>query len=268
MTDIIILTYGNEELTRRCLQSLKKYTSNYRLIWIDNGSGKEFLEYIFPYASACQGLITQWLPKNIGFVKGTNMALKMLKNRGDMSDYVCLLNNDVEVTPGWLDRMIGVMERNHKVYAVGPITSECSSWQAFTNAKAVIPHFTEPKGFVEASINDRAVLLQNEYGGLSNPCRMLAFFCTVFRSSVFYRVGLLDEDFGIGYGDDDDFCARMTKQKLQLNVSLGTYVFHNHQSTFRKMFSDLEIAKMKKEKLEIYKSKHGEEAGITYVEEK
>ena len=54
----------------------------------------------------------------------------------------------------------------------------------------------------------------------------------------------------------------MRDAKMELAVSLGTYVFHNHQSTFKKLFTDVEIEKMKSERLKTYKDKHGEAAVV------
>jgi GT2 family glycosyltransferase len=91
---------------------------------------------------------------------------------------------------------------------------------------------------------------------------MLAFFCTLFRKEVFQKVGYLDEDFGIGYGDDDDFCQRMRQHKMKCAVAYGAYVYHDHQSTFSSMYSKDEIEKMKKSKLALFKQKHNEEARV------
>ena len=42
MTDIIIPTFGQEDFTVKCLESIRKHTksSDYRIIWVDNGSSR------------------------------------------------------------------------------------------------------------------------------------------------------------------------------------------------------------------------------------
>jgi GT2 family glycosyltransferase len=261
--DIIVLTYGNEDLTARCLRSLRKHTTGYRLIWVDNGSGTHSLDAVMAEAKANHEVVPIWLPENIGFVKGTNVALRyLLEVEKTDADYIVLLNNDVEVTEGWLDRMRRVFERDTKVKAVGPITSECKSWQSYLHARQILPVFQKPMGFETGGTGERAKKLSYAYGELAAKCKMLAFFCTAFKKEVFEEIGYLDEDFGIGYGDDDDFCKRMRDAKMELAVSLGTYVFHNHQSTFKKLFTDAEIEKMKSERLQTYMDKHGEAAEV------
>jgi len=261
--EVIVLTYGNEDLTTRCFESLRKHTQGYRLIWVDNGSGPDSIDAVLTEARSNPGMIPIWLPTNIGFVQGTNVALKALLDVYETkAEYIVLLNNDVVVTDGWLDRMIKVFERDTHVKAVGPITSECSSWQSFSNARSILPQFQVPAGFERLGTDKRAERLAYCYDELSAKCNMLAFFCTVFKTSVFRELGLLDEAFGIGYGDDDDLCKRMRDAKMKLAVSMGTYVFHNHQSTFKKLYTNDEIKAIREERLQVYKDKHGEDAKI------
>ena len=261
--DIIVLTYGNEDKTIKCMRSLRKYTQGYRLIWVDNGSGPASIEQVLPEARANPGMVPIWFPQNLGFVKGTNIALKVLLEIFNTdADYIVLLNNDVEVTPGWLDRMRRVFERDINVKAVGPITSECKSWQSYLHTGSMLPVFQIPDGFEHLDTIRRAAKLDYCYGELAAKCKMLAFFCTAFKTEVFSKLGYLDERFGIGYGDDDDLCKRMRDAKMELAVSLGTYVFHNHQSTFKKLFTEEQIEVLKKERLQTYKDKHGEDAVV------
>lgn len=261
--DVIVPTYGNEDLTCRCFRALRRHTSGYRLIWLDNGSGMDSIDTVLPEASANSDMVPIWLPRNVGFVKGCNTALQILLQVFETdSDYIVLLNNDVEVTAGWLDRMRAVMDRNIRLGAVGPITSECASWQSYLNTRNMLSVFQIPAGFERLGTGERAKKLEYAYGELSARCNMLAFFCTVFRTEVFRELGYFDERFGIGYGEDDDFCKRLRDSKRGIAVSLGTYVFHNHQSTFKSMYSPQEIKNIKKQRLGAYKEKHGEDAKV------
>jgi hypothetical protein len=205
--EVIVVTYGNPELTKRCFQSLREHTNDYRLIWVDNGSGPAFVDEVYPYASACDEFVPLYLGTNMGFIKGNNAALRYLIEIVDTdADIVVLMNNDVEVTAGWLDRMRAVLKRDSNVHAVGPVASECASWQSFLNASKVVPVFQTPIGFERLDTRLRAEKLDYHYGELAGKCKMLAFFCTAIRTNVFRRLGYLDEIFKEGYGDDDDYC--------------------------------------------------------------
>jgi GT2 family glycosyltransferase len=211
---------------------------------------------------------TLWLGDNLGFVKGNNAALRTILDVWKCdSPYAVMLNNDVEVTHGWLDRMIAVANAAPEVHAVGAVTSECQSWQSYQNIGTVFDVFDLPDGFQEANLKSRAEKLAYCYGELYRKCNMVAFFCTLFKKSVFRKVGYLDERFGVGYGDDDDFCRRLNDAEMRCAVSLGTYVFHNHRATFKALYTGEQIRDMKAERHNTFWEKHGEKATVHAVKE-
>ena len=53
--------------------------------------------------------------RNYGFAEGYNQALKQIEN-----PYCVLLNSDVEVTPGWLDAPLRLLENDPSLVAVQP----------------------------------------------------------------------------------------------------------------------------------------------------
>lgn len=262
--DIIIPTYEQAAHTVRCMQSVQKHTEGlYRVVWLDNGSSEESREEVMPACASLPSHRVVWAGENLGFLRGMNLALRLLFDvwRTD-ADYIVMLNNDVEVTPRWLSRMVGILEADEEFHAIGPVTSECKSWQSYQNASQVVKNFQIPAGLQGMDTAERAKTLEYAYADLHNPCWMLAFFCTVFRREVFDRLGYLDERFGIGYGDDDDFCKRLNDANMRCCLSMGTYVFHNHQTTFKSLYTDEEIAEMKAERLRTFQDKHGEAAHV------
>ena len=261
--DIIVPTWNQTEYTLRCLESVRQNTTNYRLIWVDNGSDTESRDAVQEEIIRHSNYYQLWSKENLGFIGGNNLALKSIyETFTDRSDYVVLLNNDVEVTPGWLDRMMTILDSNNRLSAVGPVTSECTSWQSFRNVRHICPNFKIPNGLAPAPRDLRAKILSDEYGLKVSPCRMLAFFCTVFRSEVFERIGYLDTAFGEGYGDDDDFCKRMNDAGMRLGLSMGSYVFHNHRTSFKAKYTEDQIKEIQSERLEVFEKKHGEKARL------
>ena len=55
------------------------------------------------------------LDKNHGFAGGYNEALRQVE-----SDYYVLLNSDVEVSPGWMEPVIELMEKDRSIGACQP----------------------------------------------------------------------------------------------------------------------------------------------------
>jgi len=261
--DIIIPTFGQTDHTIRCLKSIREHSPHARLIWVDDGSSRDSREAVLDEARKMPEYRSVWKGGNEGFIKAVNTGLTLSTDiMASDSEYVVICNNDIEVTHGWLDRMIHIMERDKEIFAVGPVTSECKSWQSYLNVNQVTKGYQIPEGFADMDTEARASKQEYAYGDLYRRCWMLAFFCVVFRKEVFQRIGGLDEAFGAGYGDDDDFCKRMNDNGMKCAVSWGTYVFHNHRTTFSAKYGDEEVAKMQANAHNIYKNKHGQAAHV------
>jgi len=98
LVDIIMLTYGRIEYTKMTLNSLFENTKwPYRLIVTDNGSVDGTREYLRKLTE--EGKINRLLlPKtNLGNAGGKNFNLQQAE-----TEYVCLLDNDMLLLPGWL----------------------------------------------------------------------------------------------------------------------------------------------------------------------
>jgi len=261
--DIIIPTCGQTGFTKNCFRSLRENTDIYRVIWVDNGSSRHSRQEVMKELQTMPQHMSVWSSERLGFVGATNLGLRMaLEVSPTDSPYIVFLNNDVEVTSGWLSRMTGLLDREPEIHAIGPITSECHSWQSFLNAGLVVPTFQIPHEFEALDTIGRANALAYAYGDLWRSCNMLAFFCTVIRKSVFKTIGYLDKQFKEGLGDDDDFCKSMRDENLQCALSMGTYVFHNHRTTFSGLYSNREIDVLSAEHHTIYRQKHGESAKV------
>ncbi len=76
---------------------------------------------------------------------------------------------------------------------------------------------------------------------------MLAFFCTMIHRRVFETIGLLDESYGVGFGDDDDYCRRAEKAGFQICLQQNLLVVHHHRSTFKTLHSAEEIQRLQDE---------------------
>ena len=130
MTDIIILTYGQEDFTIKCFESILDCTQDYRLVWVDNGSSSTSRQMVMPFFLKHANRLCIWSKENLGFVKGVNLALSLTYGIHDIgAQYVVLQNNDTEVTKDWLKDLIIALESSPEVAAAGPITSTPSSWQ-------------------------------------------------------------------------------------------------------------------------------------------
>lgn len=96
-----MVVHNQPDVVRRCLESLRDNTRNYKLYVWDNASDAE-----------TSGLIKNChryhrSEKNVGFIIPNNR----LAAEGD-SPYIILLNSDTVVRPGWKESLIGHLENN------------------------------------------------------------------------------------------------------------------------------------------------------------
>jgi len=114
--NIIIITWNGLKYTKKCVDSVQQNTNgiDYRFIFVDNNSTDgtiKFLEKI-PKSILIKNDI------NLGFAKAMNQGLEKVSSK-----YTVWLNNDTIVTPNWLTKMIGYLEKNPKYGAIGPVSN-------------------------------------------------------------------------------------------------------------------------------------------------
>ena len=254
--EIIVPTFGQESFTIRCFDTLLAHTAGYRLVWVDNGSTAESRATVFAHFERHPDRLAIWPGQNLGFVGGTNLGLRaVLSDAASEAEYVVLLNNDTELTPHWLDRLIGVLERDVTIGAAGPMTSPTESSQAWPHVFSSMGE-QPPESLASASSAEVSHALAERFGNDVLNVPMVAFFCTVFRKRVFEEIGLLDPRFGAGLADDDDYCLRLHRAGYVVAFVPGAYVIHHHRTTFRSIYSDPEIVSMQNENLARYRLKH------------
>lgn len=111
---VLILNWNGRDMLRRFLPSVIKYSTHKEteICVADNGSTDDSTETIrkeFPEVRIIA------LEKNYGFAEGYNRALQQIN-----SEYVILLNSDVEVTPNWIEPLIDFLDNHTDVAACQP----------------------------------------------------------------------------------------------------------------------------------------------------
>ena len=96
---VIILNWNGCELLEACLGSLRRQdTDDFEIIVVDNGSQDGSLRMLESASPECRLIRNE---ENLGFCEGNNQAF-----RASTSELVVLLNNDVEVAPDFLSRLM------------------------------------------------------------------------------------------------------------------------------------------------------------------
>lgn len=249
--DIIVPTFNLADKTIKCFERIIKYTKDFRLIWIDNGSDLEPYNIVYDYIISSKIQYTCFrLPYNIGYTKATNVGLAIAT-----APWRVLMNNDVYVTNSWLDHMTKCADINN-YDIIGPLTSSnAASYQSVANMKNRIRD--NIPNWDNYNIDEYALkilnTMRNDNIHIKNG--MIAFFCTAIRDTVIKRIGYLSEEFNDGFASDDIYSLIAIDYGFNIGIDLGVYVHHDHRSTFKSLYSQSEIANMQQKALEVFKNR-------------
>ena len=190
---LVIALYNQVDYTRRCIDSISRCTKKpYELILVDNGSVDGTAEWL-PTVEATV-IVNE---KNLGCAKAWNQGI-----RASRGEAVAILNNDIVVTPGWIERLLAFMEEGS--YGIvcpsareGPLNYDLDSYaDAFTR----VCH--------------------------SAVRRDLYAPCMVIDRTVFDRIGLFDEGFSYGGCEDTDFRWRTEAAGFAVAMTGSVLIHH------------------------------------------
>ena len=77
----------------------------------------------------------------------------------------------------------------------------------------------------------------------------IVFFFTLFKSEVLQKVGYLDEIFGMGNYEDDDYCMRVAVRKFKSAYDNTTFIHHYGSTGFKKNIEEYHALLEKNRKL-------------------
>ncbi len=215
---LIILVHNQLDHTRRCLESVARHTpESHEVILVDNGSGPETAAYLRERAGTGPGVRLIVNVNNRGFSAGNNQGLAIARG-----EYVMLLNNDTVVTEGWLTRMLAVFERHPATGIVGPVSNRVAG-----------PQLVTPVGYTDLEgLATFAAEWSATHAERSEKLSRVIGFCLLASRAVIDRVGGLDDRFGSGNFEDDDFCLRAGVAGFEIRIARDSFVHHVGGQTF------------------------------------
>lgn len=240
LTSIVILARNGLEDTRICLESVHRHTPEpHEVIVVDNGSADGTAEWLRERQKAHGNLRVITNRDNRGFAAGNNLGLAVAHG-----GRIVLLNNDTAVTDGWLSGMERVLARHPECGLVGPMSNYVSGPQLVAN----VPYraLEEMERFATEWACDHSG---------SRPCARIVGFCWLMRREVLDAIGGLDERFGTGNFEDDDYCLRAAQAGWHARIADGVFVHHTGSRTFRS--ERIDYAESVKGNFAIFREKWG-----------
>ena len=217
-TAVVILNWNGKKMLERFLPSVTLHsTGDTEVIIADNGSTDDSLAFVrehYPQLRIIE------LDKNYGFAGGYNRALEQVE-----ADYYVLLNDDVEVTPNWIEPVIAQMEQH-------PQTAICQPKLLMYDQRDTFEYAGGAGGFIDKygypfCRGRMFTTLEKDHGQYDDPCPIFwASGAAMFvRSSVWKELGGLDDDF-FAHMEEIDFCWRAKNAGYEVEYCPHSVVYH------------------------------------------
>lgn len=222
---IVILNYNGAHYLRKFLPSVTRHSPGQRVIVADNASEDDSVSMLrkeFPEVEIIQ------LPQNFGFAGGYNEALKDIESK-----YFLLLNSDVEVTAGWLDPMLRLLEDFPEIAACQPKILSWHQQETFEYAGAS-GGYLDILGypFCRGRIFDSLEKDEGQYNQ-AVPVFWASGACMLIRGGIFRKVGGFDPLF-FAHMEEIDLCWRIHRSGYKVFVCPESVVYHVGGGTLAK----------------------------------
>jgi len=216
---VIVINWNGIEHLPRCLGSLARLDyPNLRTVMVDNGSADRSAEYVrarFPAVTVLENR------RNVGFAAGNNQGMAHALERG--AEYIALLNNDMEVDPGWLSALVETAEGDRSVGACAPKLLYFDRRDIIQGIGVCLNRI----GLAWDCLNGRYDL-----PGLSVPAEVIAACGGAFfvRAAALRAAGLFDPAFFI-YLEDVDLSLRIRAHGYRIVTVPAARAYHKVSAT-------------------------------------
>lgn len=230
LTSIILVTHNELSYTRRCVDSILRNTGElHELIFVDNGSTDGTREYLH----ALPGATVIVNSTNRGFPAAANQGLRAARG-----GQLLLLNNDTVVPAGWLGRLLAPLTEDSRIGLVGPCSNAVSGPQQVPVSYRRLEE-----------LDDFAQKWTSENSEERVDVDRLVGFCLLIRRELLDEIGYLDERFGVGCFEDDDYCRRALEAGYRAVIARDAFIHHFGSQTFRGSGLDLGAVLRRNEQL-------------------
>ncbi len=222
LVSIVMLSWNAPQFTKMALESIRAHTSGeYEVIIVDNGSNDETVQWLQtlsdPSTGSGQAVRVIYNSTNRGYAGGNNQGMAAANG-----EYVVLLNNDVVVTDGWLEGLLSAFARIPGLGVSAPRSNKVAGDQIVLDA-----------GYQDLEEMHRyAAQRVQRFRGHGYMTDRAIGLCLCIDRRVIEEVGGIDERFGVGNFEDDDFCLRVRAAGYAIQVCDDVFIHHFGSQTF------------------------------------
>jgi GT2 family glycosyltransferase len=222
--DIVVPVYNAAGDLVRCVDSVLAHSSgDWRLLLIDDASPEIAIRTYFSglQARRLAQVSLYRNERNLGFTLSANRGLGEARAHAD----VVLLNSDTVVTRDWLGKLARCAASDPRIGTITPFSNnaEICSWPKFCHNNPW-PSAQDPEPLLAAL--ERACV--PTYPDLPTGVG----FCFYVRRALIAAIGGFDPAFGLGYGEENDFCLRAAAAGYRNVLCEDAFVLHLGGSSF------------------------------------
>ncbi len=226
--DVIVPIFGASEALERCLASLERHVPatdarRHRIVLVVDGPQAAAVELVLSRAverRSAPALVVLRQERRLGYPAAIHRGLEI--GSGD----VVLLNSDTIVTRGWLDKLAAAAASSPRIGTVTPFTNN--------GTLASIPRPFEINRLpTDFDVDRFAALVEQASARLYPEVPTAVGFCFYVKRALLAEIGSFDRiGFGLGYGEEVDFCLRAGAAGWEHRLDDATFLFHEGQASF------------------------------------
>ncbi len=221
LISIITINYNQLKVTCEFLESCKTLSySNYEIIVVDNDSTENPSQSINEKYPEVRLIINS---KNLGFTGGNNVGIAAARG-----DYLFIVNNDTEVTPDLLSKLIMPFNKDEHIGMVSPKIRYYSNPDVIQYAgfKKINP-ITGRNSTVGQREKDIGQYNQGSYTHYAHGAAMMV------KREVVEQIGAFDHTFFIYY-EELDWSSRASSAGFKIYYQSEALIFHKESITMGK----------------------------------
>lgn len=221
LVSIVILNYNQIQVTREFLDSCRSLSyPNYEIILVDNNSKEDPTSLIRQHYPHVHLIRTR---KNLGFTGGNNVGIAACKG-----DYVFVVNNDTEVTPNLLEKLLEPFEKDKGIGVVSPKIKYYSNPTLIQYAGyTAINPFTGRNKAIGGKEEDRGQHDTPAYTNYAHGAAMLV------KREVIEKTGAFADEFFIYY-EELDWSERIRRAGYSIYYQPEAVIYHKESITMGK----------------------------------
>jgi hypothetical protein len=223
---VVILNYNGKSFLEKFLPGIIRFSEPHKVYVADNASTDDSVDFIRKNFSQA-GIVQN--DGNYGYAKGYNLALEKIN-----ADIFVLLNNDVEVTPDWIEPVAKLMENDKSIAACQPKLIDYKNHSLYEYAGAsggFIDKYCYP--FARGRLFNTLESDRHQYDD-AREIFWASGACLFVRADAFRNAGGLDADY-FAHMEEIDLCWRMKNLDYKIFVEPASVVYHVGGGTLNKI---------------------------------